>query len=661
MRITSWLPVLLLLPSGMFGCSQPGALRQPPGQDVRTVASVGDKPLPIRSGTFDSSVRAQEPEPLVTPPSRGRISGRVYDQRGKPIPDARVRLAVSGEAGGKALSAVSDASGAFTLRGVRPGSSYTVIAEYEGPDGLLTGRVETEAPDTNVRIALQRRGGEIDDSRSTVRPARPVVAPVSNIDESDEVEDDRQAAPRANREDVESVEPEADSMRKPQRRTAPTLSIDADETDRSPGPVQKPASSKNSSAGQGGSVRKGPADPESRASRTSPRLEVEDDEQNPLPPALDPEKVGASDDAAADEQVKLAMTPRRPTSWVHKRANASEFPTSREEDGPDDAATSPAQDPHRPLSSEVASRPWKSTADSHQPVVIGEPDASSPVPGRTPRPDQTDGQDASARLTPSSVPIASTETRAKAPDSKPKPTWGELVFQKPSIPLDESLQKASREQAQKSAPAFRTALPADSKPNSAQVAAQSEPKPQQSPQAPARQGVWCEFNPLERRLIDFQLPDARGRMVAFHDIDADLVLLDFWGTWCAPCRKSIPHLNEIQQMLGGKKVQVIGIACERTASKVRAAKVKAAISELKITYPVLISGMDGTCPVQDAFGIQFYPTMVLLDRQGRILWREQGATDVTLARMDRFIAKNLNLPAPDAQLAVGPQRTGLKN
>ncbi|MBV8488553.1 MAG: carboxypeptidase regulatory-like domain-containing protein, partial [Planctomycetaceae bacterium] len=205
------------------------------------MASVGDKPLPIRSGTFDSSVRAQEPEPLVTPPGRGRISGRVYDQGGKPVPDARVRLAVGGEAGGKAVTAVSDASGAFTLRGVRPGSTYTVIAECERPDGFLTGRVETEAPDTNVRIALQRRGGEIDDSRSTVRPARPVVAPVSNIDESGDAEDDRQAAPRTNHEDVESVAPEAESLRKSQRRTAPTLSIDADETDRGTGSAQNPA------------------------------------------------------------------------------------------------------------------------------------------------------------------------------------------------------------------------------------------------------------------------------------------------------------------------------------------------------------------------------------------------------------------------------------
>ena len=137
-------------------------------------------------------------------------------------------------------------------------------------------------------------------------------------------------------------------------------------------------------------------------------------------------------------------------------------------------------------------------------------------------------------------------------------------------------------------------------------------------------------------------------MVSFHDLDSDLILLDFWGTWCRPCRKSIPHLNELQKTLGGKKLQVIGIACERSAAKDRAAKVAASVKQLGINYPVLISSMDGTCPVQDAFQIQFYPTMILLDRQGRILRREAGATDDTLARIDRFIARNLRRPASPA-------------
>jgi thiol-disulfide isomerase/thioredoxin len=158
-------------------------------------------------------------------------------------------------------------------------------------------------------------------------------------------------------------------------------------------------------------------------------------------------------------------------------------------------------------------------------------------------------------------------------------------------------------------------------------------------------GPGCQFDPAERRLEDFVLPDVQGRMVSFRELDADLVLLDFWGTWCAPCRKSVSHLVEIQKTLGGKKMQVVGIACEKAGPKDRTAKVAQSMKQLGINYPVLISSMDGTCPVQDAFQIQFYPTMVLLDRQGRILWREQGATDITLARMDRFIARNLNLAA----------------
>jgi thiol-disulfide isomerase/thioredoxin len=240
-----------------------------------------------------------------------------------------------------------------------------------------------------------------------------------------------------------------------------------------------------------------------------------------------------------------------------------------------------------------------------------------------------------------SAPSASLSktTLPQTQEAQPRPTWGELVFQKQPIPLDESIQKTSREQALSTQQAARATGP-----NQAEMPATSDSASLAS--APTARGVSCQFDPMERRLSDFQLPDVQGRMLSFHDFDSDLILLDFWGTWCAPCRKSIPHLKEIQRTLGGKKMQVIGIACERTGAKDRAAKVAQTIQQLKIDYPVLITGMDGTCPLQDAFQIQFYPTMVLLDRQGKILWREQGATDVTLARMDRFILKNLNRHPP---------------
>ena len=127
-------------------------------------------------------------------------------------------------------------------------------------------------------------------------------------------------------------------------------------------------------------------------------------------------------------------------------------------------------------------------------------------------------------------------------------------------------------------------------------------------------------------------------MVSFRDIDADVILLDFWGSWCVQCRKSIAFERDLQTKLGAKRVKVIGIACEKgTKLEERRASAAKATRQLGINYPVLVSSMDGTCPLQNAFQVQFYPTMVVLDREGRILHIERGATDTTLGRTARSI------------------------
>jgi thiol-disulfide isomerase/thioredoxin len=146
------------------------------------------------------------------------------------------------------------------------------------------------------------------------------------------------------------------------------------------------------------------------------------------------------------------------------------------------------------------------------------------------------------------------------------------------------------------------------------------------------------MDPNDRRIVDFQLPGLDGAMVSFHDIDADLILLDFWGSWCHECRKSISHERELLAKWGGKRLQVVGIACEKGSSlEERRARAAGAVQRLGIDYPVLLSTLDGSCPLQQALRVQFYPTMVLLDRDGRILQFEQGATDATLGRIDRSI------------------------
>jgi thiol-disulfide isomerase/thioredoxin len=267
------------------------------------------------------------------------------------------------------------------------------------------------------------------------------------------------------------------------------------------------------------------------------------------------------------------------------------------------------------------------SSEAYAPINMSDPEppiATAKVPQRTARSNRP-----AARPAPTNVP-----------SQNDRPTWGELSFQKPEIPLDESLKRVSRDVTARSAQHGQIADTAGSSSKLASLV------PATATTLQSKTGSSCQFDPTDHHIYDFQLPDTSGRITSLHDFDADVILLDFWGTWCAPCRKSIPHLNELQKTLGGKKLQVIGIACERALVKDRAGKVSSAVKDLKITYPVLVSGMDGTCPVQDALQIQFYPTMVLLDRQGRILWREQGATEVTLARMDRFIARSLHLSPP---------------
>ena len=118
-----------------------------------------------------------------------------------------------------------------------------------------------------------------------------------------------------------------------------------------------------------------------------------------------------------------------------------------------------------------------------------------------------------------------------------------------------------------------------------------------------------------------------------------MILLDFWGSWCAPCRKSIAHLIELQAEAGR---QAIPGSRHRMRERLDVSRIagrarRRRCEDLGITYPVLLSTMDGPCPVQQALQIQFYPTMILIDREGRLLAREQGATDTTLPRMDRAI------------------------
>ena len=149
----------------------------------------------------------------------------------------------------------------------------------------------------------------------------------------------------------------------------------------------------------------------------------------------------------------------------------------------------------------------------------------------------------------------------------------------------------------------------------------------------------CRFD--GERLVDFRLPDLQLQPVSFSGLDSEFVLLDFWGTWCGYCLKSTPQLIELQRRFGGQGLQVIGIAYEQGDVTERVSRVQQVREQLQINYPLLLGDVGGPCPLREKFQVHLYPTLVLLDRSGRIVWRSEGANPPEFQRLENLLKNQL--------------------
>ncbi len=115
-----------------------------------------------------------------------------------------------------------------------------------------------------------------------------------------------------------------------------------------------------------------------------------------------------------------------------------------------------------------------------------------------------------------------------------------------------------------------------------------------------------------RRAPDFALEDITGKVVRLSDFDGQVRLVDFWATWCAPCREEIPTFNELQEKYGSKGFKLLAVAMDDDPAKV----VPPFVDAYDVGYTVLL----GKEEIAEAFGpIVGYPTAFLVDRQGRIV------------------------------------------
>jgi peroxiredoxin len=115
---------------------------------------------------------------------------------------------------------------------------------------------------------------------------------------------------------------------------------------------------------------------------------------------------------------------------------------------------------------------------------------------------------------------------------------------------------------------------------------------------------------LRRQHADFTLTDLQGKTWELKKLRGKVVLVNFWATWCPPCRKEMPDLESLQEHFRDRGFVVLAISDEEQD------KVKPFIAEHKITYPVLL---DPGRKVNDLFQVQGIPKSFVYDRDGKLV------------------------------------------
>ncbi|MFM7149103.1 MAG: TlpA family protein disulfide reductase, partial [Gemmataceae bacterium] len=147
------------------------------------------------------------------------------------------------------------------------------------------------------------------------------------------------------------------------------------------------------------------------------------------------------------------------------------------------------------------------------------------------------------------------------------------------------------------------------------------------------------------RIQNFALNAEKGGIYEYSkEPAAKVTLIDFWFTACPPCRSAIPHLNTLQNKYGRYGLQIIGVAYEQGSLEEKKQAIQNGRQKYRLSfqYPILIGGGgDGPCPLAEQLEVQRFPTLVLLDETGKILFRCQGLDSQNSYELEMAIRKQL--------------------
>jgi peroxiredoxin len=119
-----------------------------------------------------------------------------------------------------------------------------------------------------------------------------------------------------------------------------------------------------------------------------------------------------------------------------------------------------------------------------------------------------------------------------------------------------------------------------------------------------------EADDQHRQEADFTLTDLQGKIWSLRELKGKVVLVNFWATWCPPCRKEMPDLNTLYQRFKDQGFVILAISDEEVG------KVKPFIAERNISYPVML---DPGRKVNDLFQVEGIPKSFVYDREGKLV------------------------------------------
>lgn len=115
---------------------------------------------------------------------------------------------------------------------------------------------------------------------------------------------------------------------------------------------------------------------------------------------------------------------------------------------------------------------------------------------------------------------------------------------------------------------------------------------------------------------DFQLPALGGKQLSLGAFKGQVVMINFWATWCGPCRKEMPLLEQIQKKYAPLGFTMLGVNVEEDTTQM-----EAFLGDVPVTFPVLL---DPANQVSKLYDVAAMPSTVIVDRKGNVRFIHQG-------------------------------------